>query len=69
MDYISIDIDGQNLNARHYAAIEKKAAIEKMQDDLKDNKDVKANKIWCTKAYEACKEAVEKADAPKDQKA
>jgi acyl-CoA thioesterase len=59
--FVSVDIDGQNLNARHYAAMEFETAISKMQADFESGH--KPNEDWCEAAYVRCKEAVEAQDA------
>lgn len=55
--HFSIDIDGHNLHARHYAAMTKEEAIERLVADglAKDKK-------WAEKAHDECLKAVKEKD-------
>ena len=60
MKYVSVDVDGQNLNARHFAAKSEEDAVKAMVADQ-----ITKDEAWAKKAYAACVKGVREADAPK----
>lgn len=60
---IIVKVDGKNLNAAHFAAMEKKDAVNAILAD-----GISKDKAWAGKAYDACVKAV-KDDADKKEAA